>query len=114
LSSPRSGHMMQAYRDRPETAAILNALLDAALQGTGIALLPEEFGAVGIASGKLEWVLQDWSTAEGILHFLYPSRRGLLPAVRAFVDFLAERLPPARAARLEKCKEAGRATMPGV
>lgn len=91
-----------------------NALLDAALQGTGIALLPEEFGAVGIASGKLEWVLQDWSTAEGILHFLYPSRRGLLPAVRAFVDFLAERLPPARAARLEKCKEAGRATMPGV
>ena len=89
-----------------------NALLDAALQGTGIALLPEEFCGEGIASGKLEWVLQDWTTAEGILHFLYPSRRGLLPAVRAFVDFLAERLPPTRAARLEKCKEAGRATMP--
>ena len=89
-----------------------NALLDAALQGTGIALLPEEFCGEGIASGKLEWVLPDWTTAEGILHFLYPSRRGLLPAVRAFVDFLAERLPPTRAARLEKCKEAGRATMP--
>ena len=89
-----------------------NALLDAALQGTGIALLPEEFCGEGIASGKLEWVLEDWTTAEGILHFLYPSRRGLLPAVRAFVDFLAERLPPTRAARLEKCKEAGRATMP--
>jgi DNA-binding transcriptional LysR family regulator len=27
------------------------------------------------------------------MHFVYPSRRGLLPGVRAFVDFLAEKLP---------------------
>jgi hypothetical protein len=28
-----------------------------------------------------------------IVHVVFPSRRGLLPAVRVFIDFLAERLP---------------------
>jgi hypothetical protein len=27
---------------------------------------------------------------QGILHIVYPSRRGMLPAVRALVDFLAD------------------------
>lgn len=34
-------------------------------------------------------------TPEGIVHVVFPSRRGLLPAVRVFIDFLAERLPAA-------------------
>src|SRR2546421_9436046 len=29
--------------------------------------------------------------SQGIVHVVFPSRRGLLPAVRAFIDFLAER-----------------------
>ena len=40
-------------------------------------------------------VLPDWSVPEGTMHFVYPSRRGMLPGVRALVDFLAERLPEA-------------------
>ena len=39
---------------------------------------------------------------QGIAHAVFASRRGLLPAVRVFIDFLAERLPKLlEAARLE-------------
>jgi DNA-binding transcriptional LysR family regulator len=79
----------------------------AAAQGCGVALLPEEYCAGLIAQGKVEWVLPDWSTAQGTLHFVYPTRRGLLPAVRAFVDFLAERLPDAQVARHKECRNGG-------
>lgn len=70
-------------------------LIAAAVQGCGVALLPEEFCAPLLANGMLEWVLPDHSTALGVLHLVYPSRRGLLPAIRSFVEFLAERLPQA-------------------
>ena len=36
-----------------------------------------------------------WNNPEGIVNLVFPSRRGLLPAVRVFIDFLAERLPAA-------------------
>ncbi len=70
-------------------------LMEAAWQGAGVALLPESICAVPIAEGRLERVLPAWRGPEGTMHFVYPSRRGLLPGVRALVDFLAERLPQA-------------------
>jgi len=48
-----------------------------------------------LQSGALARVLPEWKTPEGIVHVVFPSRRGLLPAVRVFIDFLAERLPAA-------------------
>jgi len=68
-------------------------LLEAACRGAGIALLPEMTCAGPLADGRLERVLPAWKGPLGIMHFVYPSRRGLLPGVRAMVDFLAERLP---------------------
>jgi DNA-binding transcriptional LysR family regulator len=38
-------------------------------------------------------VLPDWDTPQGIVHLVFPTRRGLLPAVRAFIDFLAQCIP---------------------
>ncbi len=72
-------------------------LLEAARRGMGVALLPEFVCAPAIAVGDLEVVLPDWSMPEGTMHFVYPSRRGMLPGVRAMVDFLAEQLPAAAA-----------------
>lgn len=72
-----------------------SVLMAAAIQNCGVALLPEEFCAPLLGNGMLEWVLPDYSTAQGLLHFVYPSRRGLLPAIRSLVEFLAERLPQA-------------------
>jgi len=68
-------------------------LRSAALAGLGIARLPQVCLREELASGALRRVLPEWNSPQGILHVVFPSRRGLLPAVRAFIDFLAERLP---------------------
>jgi len=36
----------------------------------------------------LRRVLPAWNSPQGIVHVVFPTRRGLLPAVRAFIDFL--------------------------
>ncbi|WP_233842992.1 LysR substrate-binding domain-containing protein [Dyella sp. 2HG41-7] len=78
-------------------------LLQAARRGIGVTLLPEFVCAPAIDSGELEVVLPEWSAPEGMMHFVYPSRRGMLPGVRALVDFLAERLPEATRVNHEQC-----------
>ncbi|MFC5741215.1 LysR substrate-binding domain-containing protein [Dyella tabacisoli] len=80
-------------------------LLEAARAGIGVALLPEFVCAPAVARGELEVLLPKWSAPEGTMHFVYPSRRGLLPGVRAFVDFLAERLPEATWRQHEDCSK---------
>ena len=83
-------------------------LIAAARAGQGIALLPESICADAVRSGELEVVFPDWQLPQGICHAVFPSRRGLLPAVRVFIDFLAERMPPLIEANRLKCSEVGR------
>ena len=77
--------------------------LEAARGGIGVCLLPEFVCAPALERGDLEVVLPEWSAPQGTMHFVYPSRRGLLPGVRAFVDFLAERLPESAARHHQQC-----------
>jgi DNA-binding transcriptional LysR family regulator len=63
------------------------------LAGLGVALLPESVVRADIESGGLEQVLPAWTLPLGVFHVVFPTRRGLLPSVRAFIDFLAERMP---------------------
>jgi len=65
----------------------------AVLAGVGIALLPESVVRADVDSGKLEQVLPAWTLPLGVFHLVFPTRRGLLPSVRAFIDFLGERMP---------------------
>lgn len=67
----------------------------AVLAGLGVALLPENVVRADLESGKLEQVLPAWTLPLGVFHVVFPTRRGLLPSVRAFIDFLAERMPGA-------------------
>lgn len=69
-------------------------LMALAKQGLGITMLPETLCAEAVRSGELEVVLPAWRLPQGIAHLVFASRRGLLPAVRVFIDFLAEKLPP--------------------
>lgn len=70
--------------------------------GIGITLLPETICADAVRRGDLEVVLPQWRLPQGIAHAVFASRRGMLPAVRVFIDFLAQKLPPLlEAARLE-------------
>lgn len=61
-------------------------------QDCGIALLPDSVVEDALKSGELVRVLPDWKAAHGVFHMVYPSRRGLLPAVRVFIDYLVEHL----------------------
>jgi DNA-binding transcriptional LysR family regulator len=67
-------------------------LRTAVLAGLGVARLPESVVREELRRGALRRVLPEWNSPQGIVHVVFPTRRGLLPAVRAFIDFLAERL----------------------
>jgi hypothetical protein len=43
-------------------------------------------------SGDLVLALPGWAPPPAIVHAVFPSRRGLVPAVRQFLDFLGEHL----------------------
>ena len=85
----------QVVVHEPRLAASDFAILrQAAIDGVGVAFLPELSMRLALAEGRLERILPDWFGAEGVLHLVFTSRRGLLPGVRAFIDFAAEVLDP--------------------
>ncbi|WP_180027793.1 LysR substrate-binding domain-containing protein [Acinetobacter sp. YH16032] len=67
-------------------------LAQLASDNCGVALLPDSIVVDYIKDGRLVKVLPDWNAPHGIFHVVYPSRRGLLPAVRVFIDYLVEHL----------------------
>ena len=80
-------------------------LMALARLGLGITMLPETLCADAVRSGELEVVLPQWRLPMGIAHAVFASRRGLLPAVRVFIDFLAEKLPAELESARLKCQE---------
>lgn len=65
------------------------ALREAATAGVGVVQLPVLMVKEQLARGELVRVLNEWEPQREVIHAVYPSRRGLLPSVRALVDFLA-------------------------
>ncbi|WP_052100827.1 LysR family transcriptional regulator [Lysobacter arseniciresistens] len=68
-------------------------LMALAKQGVGITMLPETICSDAVRRGELQVVLPEWRLPQGIFHAVFASRRGLLPAVRVFIDYLAEKVP---------------------
>jgi DNA-binding transcriptional LysR family regulator len=60
----------------------------AAEGGLGIAQLPLSVCMNEIRGGSLEIVLPDFPAPLCEIQVVFPSRRGMLPAVRSFIDFL--------------------------
>ena len=65
------------------------ALRMAALAGVGIAHLPVMMVAEELQQGLLVKLVAEWTPKSGIVHAVFPSRRGLLPSVRKLIDYLA-------------------------
>ena len=74
----------------------LFTLRRAALQGVGVVLVPRLLVANDLEGGALIRLLPSLKAHVGIVHAVFPSRRGMVPAVRALLDLLSEsvRLPP--------------------
>lgn len=68
----------------------LVALRMAALAGAGICQLPEYVVAQDLQDGTLVEVLPEWVSRTSLIYAVFPSRRGLLPAVRGFLDAMAK------------------------
>ncbi len=66
----------------------LRQRLDAALQGLGLAYMPEDVAMPRIRSGELIRVLEDWCAPFPGYHLYYPSRRHASPAFSLFVEAL--------------------------
>jgi DNA-binding transcriptional LysR family regulator len=63
-------------------------VLSAALDGIGIAYVPERCTEAHIAEGRLVPLLEDWSVWRSGLFLYYPSRRQAPAPLRAFIDFM--------------------------
>jgi DNA-binding transcriptional LysR family regulator len=63
---------------------------NAALQGLGLTLLPMMNCQTELASGQLIQLLPQWSLPGGNLQAAYTQRRGMLPAVRAWIEHVSE------------------------
>ncbi|QCO19249.1 LysR family transcriptional regulator (plasmid) [Azospirillum brasilense] len=70
-----------------------------ALQGLGIAYLPDFAIREPLADGRLEPVLADHVERTGVFHVLWPASKHPSPKVRALVDFLRARVFPAAKAK---------------
>ncbi|MCO6057677.1 LysR family transcriptional regulator [Pseudomonas sp. MOB-449] len=68
----------------------LLVLRQAAEAGVGVVHIPWIVVREELASGRLVQVTPGWAPRTGIVHAVFPSRRGLLPSVRTLIDFLAE------------------------
>jgi DNA-binding transcriptional LysR family regulator len=71
----------------------LRVRLQAAINGIGVALLPEQVVSTPLKEGLVERVLPEWSGAKNILHLAYPTPRGMLPSVRSLIDYLLIHVP---------------------
>lgn len=66
----------------------IDPMLAAALDGVGIAMMPDFFIASHLEAGQLEVVLAEWCQPFTGLHMFYPSRRQLSPAFTLIRDAL--------------------------
>jgi DNA-binding transcriptional LysR family regulator len=73
-----------------------DVLLAATVSGMGVALIPTFLASEAIRRGELIVLLQDFETLEVQIYAVYASRKFLPAKIRAFVDYLAEKItdPP--------------------
>lgn len=70
------------------------AVRDALRAGLGLSLIPRLYVEHDLQQGHLSPLLDDWASDRTTLYAVYPSRRYVVPKVRAFVDFLVRTLGP--------------------
>lgn len=90
LIGPDGAQAAIRHQPRLITRGML-ALRAAAIAGVGVVQLPSMMVREQIGRGELVHVIPGWAPRREIIHAVFASRRGLLPAVRSLVDFLADR-----------------------
>lgn len=84
----------KAFTVKVEGQLVFNSImhvLNAAVDGIGLAYVPEELAAPYLADGRLKQVLTNWCPYFQGYHLYYPNRRQASPAFSAFVEALKYR-----------------------
>jgi DNA-binding transcriptional LysR family regulator len=89
-----AGDIVEVVHEPRLSASAYSIIRKAAIEGVGIALLPEHTCREMLENGQLIRILPDWRVGQALLHLVFTSRRGLLPGVRATLDFLSQVLKP--------------------
>jgi len=89
LRGPDGAQAEVYFTPRMVTTDML-ALREAAVAGIGVVQLPLLVVREQLARGELVVLLDEWRPRREVIHAVFASRRGLLPSVRALVDFLSE------------------------
>lgn len=69
-------------------------MIDATIEGLGLAFMPENLVSAAIGDGRLVQVLDEWCPMFSGYHLYYPSRRQMSPAFAVIVDALRHRALP--------------------
>lgn len=71
----------------------MRSLQQAAINGLGIVALPSYIAKAAVDRSELQRILPEWIAGDAMITALVPSRKGLLPSVRVFLDHLAAEFP---------------------
>ncbi len=83
----KEGELQEIAIEGPLIVNDDRVILEAALDGTGLAYLFEAYVHDALVEGRLVRVLEDWCQPFAGLYLYYPSRRQMRPALRAFINF---------------------------
>lgn len=102
LSVPRNQHLWKFRGPEGEQVTVhhqpryatrgMVALREAAVAGVGVVQLPRMVIDDLVSQGRLQRLLSDWKLGTEVIHAVYSSRRGMLPAVRVLLEFLAKEI----------------------
>jgi DNA-binding transcriptional LysR family regulator len=91
---------IEAIVSGPLIANDFPTLLGAAIEGMGLAQVPEPIAAGPAKAGKLVRVLKPFAPAAPGVFLYYPSRHQMMPKLRAFVDHVKRRSNRASQSRI--------------
>lgn len=84
----QDGREMRVRVEGPLIFNTIDLILDAAVAGLGLAYLPFDQVEWYLESGRLVWVLGEWTPPLPAYHLYYPSRRHSSAAFKLFVEAL--------------------------
>jgi len=82
------GRKFDVAVDGPLALNDSNLMVNAALEGIGVAYIPEPLVSSHIANGRLVPLLKNWCPHFSGVFLYYPSRRQMPGALRGFIDFM--------------------------
>ncbi|CAB3797680.1 LysR family transcriptional regulator [Pararobbsia alpina] len=88
-----NGQVIEIAVSGPFIASDFSTMLGAAIEGIGLAQLPEPMTVEGLRAGKLVHVLEPFAPVIPGVFLYYPSRRQIMPKLRVFIDHVKSRPP---------------------